>query len=752
MTSANSSWSEKLKANGKSMGKRRLWAYVLVLPAMCISFVIPMLLMLLRSANYASIHNQTEARYIFEKQSTIMRTLGFSSPLIVLVGGMGIIYAFMCFSYLFNKSKLDFYFSLPTTSARRVLNAFSVALSNFIGIFLAAEALAILIAWAFGALNGAILIAIVIQTIRMIVFFYTCFTITTFAILLCGTRIMAILIAAFLFCITTFLCYELDFLNQTFFVTSSYRNELSVFLAPAFDVAKVIRSTARTLRDIGMNNLGEKRPFEVSYVLDLYRKNIAIYDVDMIVTAIAASFGVFFVYKKRRAEHTGKSVIFRPVRWAVKITGCIIVSLAGMIFIHSMYEAVWSNRLYVLLCVAMLIICIITGAAIEIAFDANVKNFAKGKSQTLMAMAILLLIFFIYRGDLIGYDSYVPNASSVESCSLILENSDFGYAYSDKLGWTYEFDDNMKLTDIDTFLQVAKKSMECSRKNKGNTIYDCGWPVELAYDLKIGKRVYRRAYIPYDIDPALMDKLTSNPEYIKGHCPCFNECFDRNYDYSFEYSNWNGKKSKYSINSQQFIEAYRQDVLDTYKFSYMKDHGYIGKVEIDREETSLVDSFGENSNIGGTFYVYEDFKRTIDFLKKYDLYVDNKIEPSSVSMIKVENMYPDDNFDLLSDEDLITACYDSQYHAFSITYTDQQSIKDILDSIVCDTYTEWTYEYDKFNPQYYVNLYGTKKDGTSDSDAADLEAFDYDDVNAEYFYRFKRHGVPKVVLEDFDFD
>ena len=98
MTSANLSWVDKVKANKNIMSNRNLWSFVLVFPVVFISFIVPSVLWFIRSSNYGNMHGQTQAQMLYEKQMVVMRTIGLSSNLYLLVGALGILYAFAKFS------------------------------------------------------------------------------------------------------------------------------------------------------------------------------------------------------------------------------------------------------------------------------------------------------------------------------------------------------------------------------------------------------------------------------------------------------------------------------------------------------------------------------------------------------------------------------------------------------------------------------------------------------------------------------
>ena len=431
MTSANSSWVDKIKANKNIMSNKSLWSYILVAPVMFVTFAVYMVFMFIRSNNYGLMNEQDAAQMLYEKQYVVMESIGLGSKFYILFGVLGIIYAFTKFSYLFSMSKLDFYFSLPTTSARRVQSAYMVALTNFVGIFLGVEAVAILIAAAFKALSAGLMVAILIQTVRVIVLFFTCFTITTLAILLCGTKLIALILTFVMFFFPYLIGQEFHSLNYIFYKTISYLSEPIIFFSPYNDASSLADYINSSFRFYELTN-----SFDVSSVMHAYLSCIR-YDIDMFVTGVAATVLVAFVYKHRRAEHVGKTIIFRPVRWAIKVLVCIAVSLGGMTFIHTVFASTWNRNMFIVLFASMIAICAFTGSLIEICLDSDIRSFSKGKRQTFMAMAILLLIFFIYRGDLLGYDSYVPSPSSVESAALIAD--DFGGLYENQDMYYYGY-------------------------------------------------------------------------------------------------------------------------------------------------------------------------------------------------------------------------------------------------------------------------------------------------------------------------
>jgi ABC-2 type transport system permease protein len=177
---------------------------------------------------------------------------------------------------------------------------------------------------------------------------------------------------------------------------------------------------------------------------------------------------------------------------------------------------------------------------------------------------------------------------------------------------------------------------------------------------------------------------------------------------------------------EKFVEAYKQDVLEHYKFSYIKETSAIGEVDFENDPyTSYV------------MPVYKDFTRTIDVLAKNDLYKGNEYPVDKIQELMVTDDFPGYNFSEMSVEEQKEIydkwCYDGKDFGFNVeTYTDKDKIKEIMENCILEDYIEWEYPFDKVDKKFTVS-------------------FDdkYQDVFT-YHYSFKKGSVPKFVYEDFN--
>ena len=175
----------------------------------------------------------------------------------------------------------------------------------------------------------------------------------------------------------------------------------------------------------------------------------------LIKILVIAFIFVLIFSRKRKAEMAGKSIAFRPFRWCVKVIASVMMGLGAGLLVYVMNDYVGNDRLYPMMCFIMVLAAVISGCFIEVILDSNIRRFTKGKASTIIAACLVLLTFLIYKGDLLGFDSYIPNASKIESCAIL---SDYytGNSWSDNVNLLEDYsENNMYITDIDSFLKMA---------------------------------------------------------------------------------------------------------------------------------------------------------------------------------------------------------------------------------------------------------------------------------------------------------
>lgn len=722
MTSKNLSLTEKMKNHRKYIS-RTLWTSFIALPLMAAYYVLALIMMLSRASNYARIYHQTPDVLYQEKLRAVSRIMGMDQLGWVLVGFVAFMFAFQGFSYMFSQSQLDFYMSQPTTRRQRVTKNIFNAVSTFLIIYILVEALGLIVAACYGAISGPLLLMVLLETLRTIVFFLAIYNLTVLAMMLSGTIPMAVLLTMFFGCISVVIGGELFAFTRLFFDTCSYNEDLNVIASPIFDRATVMfRFTELSQeKDFLLNTESVMRFVDVSFWHDLDTLIVAV--VSLVLVGVAA--------RARKAEWAGKTIVYRPFRWLVKIVASIAVGLGVGLLVREIYTIVWNEKLYLILFLCMLLATLASCVIAEIILSGDIKAFAKGKGQTVIALALLTLVFVIFKGDLIGYDSYVPSAGRVESCCIL---SDYDNGLSLYLGQGDYFNNYQKnymfITNTEDFLKLAKIGMkemnEAGARYRNNEVYDKNaWEFSIMYRLKNGREVYRRIMIPDDTDPALMDSIFASKEYIEGSFHFFNDEAFRNEDKynkkrDLTFTSCNGAKTAKIGSYDEISDALRKDLLENFGYTKLRDKLPVGEIDYNISG----DNYG-NLN----FRIYDSYTNTIELLKKYGIYNYCEITVDMIDSIKIVNYLPG-----MDPEEFAEGEEWPDVEPVEVTYESKEDIERILEaSVMTEYYGKW-YDYTKFDDNKYsvqVNYDGAPAEGWLS-------------------YSFLKGQIPEFVIRDTD--
>ena len=699
MTSASLSLSNRI-SNHKKYITRTLWTSIIGYLLMALYYILGTVVMVSRSINYGRLYHQTPEVMHHEMINAVTKILGFEQFGWVLVMAMAIAFAFQGFSYVFEQKKLDFYLSQPTTRTQRIRKNYVNAITTFAFMYISINAITLIIAAIMGAMSSVVLVTVLIETIRMIVLFFTMYNLTVLAILLCGSMPISMIVLAFFMIVSSIYAYLITYFKGIFYATYAYRDSEHILAAPLFAKVSCTRVFVHLARENNWYNSSVKSVFDaLSFAKE--------YEIDILVTGLVAFAFVIIFSKFRKAEHAGKAIVYRPFRWVLKITISIAIGLGCGSFFYSMNDYVWNNgpKFYALMVTVMIIGTVLCGCIIEAVLDGNIKSFFKGKAQTVMAVAVVALIFVIFKGDLLGYDSYIPDKNKVESCALL--GSDYNaQLYIDQIYHEYEdyASENMFITDIDTFNQLTKEGMATQKKfaedNKAGRYSDLGWNETVLYRLKNGKEVYRQICIPYDTDEKLMSSIIDSEEYKTGHYSYFHDDLLREYDSAHketrivQYLSTGEAQVNTAISYAEISDAYRKDILEHFSFEMANNNRPIGEVQYDNNVYSGYASC--------SFSIYEDYSNTIALLKKYGINTDTELDPNLIESIEVTNYYPGYDLEHMTDEE-IEDMYRENIESYSFYYTDKEQIGLIMDSVCCtDYYSRWYRGLNEENGQFAV--------------------------------------------------
>ncbi len=716
MTSVNLSLGDRFK-NHKTYINRTLWTSYIALPLLAAYFIIGVIMMISRSVNYAEVYNQSSLVLEREKIAGVSRILGFSQYGWVLVIGAAVMFALQGFNYVFNLSQIDFYLSQPTTRSQRLRRNYVNAISTFFVMYILAEAIALIIAAAMGAMNRFVLYSAMVEILRALNLFFAFYNITVLAVMLSGTLPIAILLTMGMSFIPILLVGLFDLYGEIFFATFSDIKPFNVYLSPIFDRITVmdhIPSKSDAFLAVGSAD-GFNRCLEV----------LIPREIDTLIVGIIAFVSVVIFSGMRHTEWAGKSIPLRPFRWTVKILTCFMVGMGAGYFVYLMNVGVWNKRLFPMMCALMIVAAVFAGCVIEVILEGNIRRFFKGMAQTIVAACLVLLTFIIYRGDLLGYDSYIPAASKVESCAIIGGNRNFNYI--DGISGIYGTGEDMKLSAVDDVIDITKGGMKLQKQIRDRDDYGYvsdGYYMTVLYRMKNGQKIYRSITVPYETYDEQLERIVSSEEFKRGYFESFEDdkvrTLDAETDYhTLRYQTLNDSESTNEFNYSELSDAYRKDLLENYTFSSIKEKMPIGTIEYENNG---------NNFVFGSMEVYDCFANTIALLQKYGIYSDYSLKAEDIKEIKVTNYYM--GYDLDDDEAAEPPSEDAQ-SSYEI-YSDKESIEKIIEVSISNSYHNPWFNYSRMGYQYGIEIY--MKGNTSN----------YSDL----YYTFYKGKVPDFVKKD----
>ena len=482
---------------------RKLWLFIAVL--VCGIIVVP-LGILIRIDAYTS-HGYF---YTYSELYDIVKSSVINAVCIENVGAalaLGIVTSFLCFSYLYSKSKIDLYHSMPLTRGKMFVAEF---VSGYVPVALALIIETLILGACVtgkGFMSGEIAMIIVRGTVYSLVALLLSMSVAVVAIMLTGNIFIGI-------------CGSLFFM----FLTSAVKGIISYYFSFCFETyagsyseTPIALSIFTPVEMLRMEYMGNQRRL--------------ICVAGCLIVAVVVFFVGKKLYEIRPSESVGKSLIYAPLKRIARVIVVAIASLYGGIYMSSAAGNASTSWYWIAFVGVGLIAHIIVSTVFEFDFKASFKHLIE--CAVTIAVTAVIANMLIY--DCFGYDTYIPDSSRVASTSVCLESVEYEneiYAYNQETG---ELDncidkvkhifDNVQFTDTtDTYALanagVAGLSKVQSALVRNSNMYteDDGYYVNrsyyvVCYTLNSGRKIYRRYSAPIEESFAAMNNVYSTDEY-----------------------------------------------------------------------------------------------------------------------------------------------------------------------------------------------------------------------------------------------
>lgn len=637
--------------------RRRLWLMAAIILYMVLYYPVAVIMLIARSNESAALQNLNAAQTINQRLGEVGTWIGIRQEFSQVVVIIAVVLAIQGFSYLFSMDKQDFYESQPVSRMERFRNIYINGFLMFELPLVVCMFLSIGCAALMRAMDGITFLDAMIQLIRLTILFLSTYSIGITAVMLSGNLIISGLLAAFVLAADQVIKDILRYLESAYFKTWAYLGEKD----PAFMLSPLYNSGAprRWLGNHYNSGIVYSRITADglrTLVAASWKADLASLVVGVIFLLLAAK-----LYRMRKTEYAGKTVLYWPVRSFVRIVVSVAAGLFAGTIVIRLFGSVLSRTGTVFVLLGVLVAAVLCAGVIEIIYDLDIWKFFGRFGEIVAAALAAALIFIVFRYDLVGYDRYVPASDKVESAALYVY-SDSTFYYEDAedpyTGNDQQVLDRMKLTDIEALEEITRPAMElqCAAFSSDAE----GWYAVVCYRLKNGREVYRSILIPYTTEAAVLDKVVSSTEYKTGLLPIYTEQITREAAKEsgtiYFYNGYDMRKASGEL-YEEFAKAYEKD-LENYSYTQLSEENSIGRLVLQARANSIDQEYD----------VYPSYVNTLAFLEKYDL-LPEAGKAEQVSEIRVYQY-----LDTTSAE---------------VSYTDPEQIQEILDHCIMVVSSNW---------------------------------------------------------------
>ena len=677
--------------------KRRIWLLVVSL----LTFV---LLIPTYTAMYFSV---IEQRDILIEQNRIQEAMyefasgmysASNGVIYIFVGMFAIASAIQGFSYLYDRNKIDFYHSKPVKTATRFFSIWSNGILMWLIPYIIGMLINLVLFAANGILDVKLFGAAWLHLLIGAGLYLCLYHLAVLALMLTGKLIVTILgILVFLLyevCIRLLLYSYYDYFYQFFYMSSE---QISNKVSPVFSPITFLNYYAR----------GDWSAAVTFFFLMLFAA---------VVLGMA-----FWCYKKRPSELAGSAMTFQVIKPVIKIGIAVPVGLAAGIFTCSIvsYSPVNKTGSVGFPLFIGFLGTLITCCLIQVVYEADIKGIFHKKLHVLVSLVLAMGIAVIFRFDLTGFDTRLPDAEDIEYATLVTDaGARYGNFYlDDNLTWISKeeyVNKYMRLTgDTATAVRdLAAYSIDLyiSQKEKDFADeYDYVYAV-FCFHQKNGSVICREIPIASKEETArtYIKQIEESQEFIAANEIALSEelieVVNGN-EWPIQ-SYWGNNMHQQELSRKQvreLMELHRIDLMNTC-YETKSTELPLGEINVYIDQQI---SYGR----GFSFWVYPSYQNSIKYLEENGFDIKQYIPIEDVERITVTRYYDEENPEYYVE-------YNSGYYyeetvavaeettSASSSYTDVAQMQEILDHSYPESlgWERW-YMDCPLDKDYRVNVY-----------------------------------------------
>ena len=568
---------------------------------------------------------------------------GFMLTGLVVVGIAALFNGISQFWYLYSPRKIDFYHSLPVKRSRMFWNKTLQSFLFFLIPYLAMEFFTICI----GAMRGFFSLHLMKMAFVMLAFHLLLYLLMYFSVVLVICLTGHFLMGALLLVAVAAYGPTLSILIRLY---------EGAFYRTCFD-GSVSYGITKVLAEL-------TSPVMLAYTFSQKYAEGSCGSLLLFVILLTAVLGIlgFYTFVHRKSERTGLAFVYK---WAGMIVRFLVVVPTGLGVGMIFYLLPTGSSRIVWWIFGMIFGTLLANGIMGILYYRDYRKFFAHKLQFVISSVCVAVLACVFSFDLTGYDKYIPSYDKIENIALgvsqlgyeawsnieIKEDGTVTMKESDNAGGNV-VNDNIgisqgiyevieRITDENEDICKSLSDDVALSTNlwdaSGNTVR-----IPVRYDLKSGSSVYRSYMVSKENVKDLLEKsyeqgtLKAERYSVLGLDNKYLDQVQCDFANGETISLFQDNKAK----REQLVEAFRQDVeeADASVFTGTPCANlmitYANVPSLEEASGMVIGTVGDYYFSSG-FYVYPQFKRTVEILKKtgYPLSMDD------VKLTSVEATY-----------------------------------------------------------------------------------------------------------------
>ena len=705
--------------------KRRLW--LVVIAVLLFVIAIPIYTAMYISLTEATAENigiikmQEELYKGMKQWFEFGSGITFWAVLFALPAGM------QGFSYLYDRSKIDFYHSKPVKASQRFMTIWLNGVLIFAIPYLVGSIFNLLLVAASGVLDMALFLTWCEGIILTIGFYLSIYSIIILAVMLTGKPLISVMgVGVFLFyeMAVRALYMSMSSFSYHFFYGYSEDDWLIPWISP-FKIVNLYGN-----EKIGM-----------------------VATLALLLAFAAAVLAVaYWCYKKRPSELAGSAMTFQGIKPFIKIGVAVPVALfAGLatagLMDYSPLDGTGSPFFPLLLGGLFLLLAC---GLIQVIFEADIKGMLHKKREIVISAVLALAIMLIFRYDVFGYDNRIPALDKIESVSIVTATDQrytrTFYDENMKQITKEEYADKyMRLTgeDAQNVRELALLSIEKYQQYPNRTVFheenEESPSVSYKFRLKNGKTIARE--IPLNIrdeeNKAVIAKIEKSEAFIRTNESAMSDYFLEALEsggYKVE-AFWGSEMNEQELSTKeaiQLVHLFREDLLQN-SYEARCNELPVGEISIYLNQQI---SYGRNVR----FSVYPSYANCMNFLKENGFETEKFINIEDIDRITVSKYYETEEPETITTEmagfsEVVKTTAESMTQ--TADFTDISDIQTIIDNSYpqCISYDYWYRESPYDDSSYDITVY-FKPDSEY-----------YEEYSSVADFNFLKDQIPDFVLE-----